>query len=357
MSETYIDVDTAVALLVNKMPLIDDTDFKTREESIAYNAAGMDLVWNFTSSAGVVTQTAVTPTTAGVHDWLSKNNGSYTVEIPASAGTINNDSEGSGFFSGICTGVLAWISPTYTFRAAALNDALIDGGDTLDVAVTATGLDAVLFDSTFALAIAKALWSDTLTAYTNGMAGKRVKGITAVPTLEGTIDDAAATTTSCATTLTGYGDGFFDDALFIVEIAADQWQGRPVASYTSATGVFTFDEAFISAPANTSAIAVKATHIHPVTEIREEIDANSTQLAAILSLLDDARGEPGQGNPPVNPDLATKIDYLYKNWRNLKKQSATTFELYNDAGSTVDQKATASEAGSVVTKTEIVTGP
>ena len=49
MTDMYIDVDTAVALVVNKVPLIDDTDFKSREVAIAYNQAGMDLVWNFTT--------------------------------------------------------------------------------------------------------------------------------------------------------------------------------------------------------------------------------------------------------------------------------------------------------------------
>lgn len=137
MSDMYIDVDTAVALIVNKVALIDDTDFKTRETGIVYNQAGMDLVWNFTTSAGVVTQTAVTPTTAGVYDWTHVGDGIYKIEIPASGGaSINNDTEGYGFFSGICTGVLAWSGPIYTFRAAALNNALVDGGDELDVNVT-----------------------------------------------------------------------------------------------------------------------------------------------------------------------------------------------------------------------------
>src|SRR3990172_9243186 len=56
-------------LPVNIMPLLDDTDFKTREIAIVYNAAGMDLVWNFVTTAGAFVQTAVTPTTAGNYDW------------------------------------------------------------------------------------------------------------------------------------------------------------------------------------------------------------------------------------------------------------------------------------------------
>lgn len=136
----HIDVDAAVTVPVNIMPLMDDTDFITRETGIAYNQAGMDLVWNFITSAGVITQTAVTPTTSGDYDWTHVGDGMYKIEIPASGGaSINNDTEGTGYFTGICTGVLAWRSPDIIFRAAALNDALIDGGDVLDVSVTELG--------------------------------------------------------------------------------------------------------------------------------------------------------------------------------------------------------------------------
>jgi hypothetical protein len=76
-------VDTALSEVpVNVTALIDDTDFKTKEESVAYNATGMDLVWNFVTTGGVFTQTAVTPTTAGTHDWTHQGNGMYTLEIP-----------------------------------------------------------------------------------------------------------------------------------------------------------------------------------------------------------------------------------------------------------------------------------
>ena len=136
MTEMWMDVDTALAKVpVNIAPLIDDTDFKSREVSIAYDAAGMDLVWNFVTTAGAFTQTAVTPTTAGTHDWTHQGDGMYTLEVPASSGTINNDTEGFGWFTGFVTGVLPWRGPVIGFRAAALNDALIDGGDNLDVNV------------------------------------------------------------------------------------------------------------------------------------------------------------------------------------------------------------------------------
>ncbi len=137
MSEMWMDVDVGLAEVpVNIMPLLDDTDFKSREVSIAYNAAGMDLVWNFVTPAGAFTQTAVTPTTGGNYDWAHQGDGMYSIEIPASGGaSINNDTEGFGWFTGFVTGVLPWRGPVIGIRAAALNDALIEGGDVLDVNV------------------------------------------------------------------------------------------------------------------------------------------------------------------------------------------------------------------------------
>lgn len=93
------------------------------------------------------------------------------------------------------------------------------------------------------------------------------------------------------------------------------------------------------------------------TEIAAILAAVDTEVASILSLLDDPRGEPGQGAPPVNPDLATKIDYLYKAWRNKKTQTSSTYSLFNDDASTVDQKATVSDDGTTTTVGEVASGP
>lgn len=60
-----------------------------------------------------------------------------------SGGTINNDTEGHGWFVGAATGVLPWRGPIIGFRAAAINNALIDGGDNLDVNLTQINGSAV----------------------------------------------------------------------------------------------------------------------------------------------------------------------------------------------------------------------
>ena len=128
MPSIWMDVDTAVTgIPVNIVALIDSTDFKSREESVSYDAAGMDLVWNFVQTDGTRTNTVITPTTGGNYNWSNEANGMYSIAMPASGGaSANNDAEGFGWFTGFATGILPWTGPTIGFRAAGLNDKLID---------------------------------------------------------------------------------------------------------------------------------------------------------------------------------------------------------------------------------------
>jgi hypothetical protein len=155
----YMDVDAALSEVpLNVMSLTDDTDFKTREESVTFNQSGLDLVWNFVTTAGAFTQTAVTPTnTAGDYDWVNQGNGDYTIEIPAAGGaSVNNDTEGFGWFSGVATGILPWRGPTITFRDAALNNLLIDDAYSATRGLAGTALPAAAADATGGLVISDA---------------------------------------------------------------------------------------------------------------------------------------------------------------------------------------------------------
>lgn len=171
MPDIWMDVDTALAEVpVNLMPLLDDTDFKSRETAVAYNAAGMDLVWNFVTPAGAMSQTAVTPTTSGTYDWTHQGDGMYSIEIPASGGaSINNDTEGFGWFTGVATGVLPWRGPVIGFRASGLNDALIESAYSTTRGLAGTALPNAAADAAGGLPISDAggLDMDALLADTN----------------------------------------------------------------------------------------------------------------------------------------------------------------------------------------------
>ena len=173
MPDIYYDVDVALtAVPINKVPIV-DVDGLTVDTGMVYNETGLSLEWNFCTTAGAFTHTAVTPTdTAGVYDFVNQGEGMYTIEIPASGGgTINNDTEGFGWFSGNCTANLPWTSPVYGFRAAALNNALIDGGDTLDVNVTAMAANVLTATAINADAITAAKIADNALANEHFAAG------------------------------------------------------------------------------------------------------------------------------------------------------------------------------------------
>lgn len=71
----------------------------------------------------------------------------------------------------------------------------------------------------------------------------------------------------------------------------------------------------------------------------------------------DTFAQPGQEAPPATQTFEGMVAYLYKVLRNKVTQSATTFEVYADDGTTVDQKATVSDSAGTLTRGEIVSGP
>jgi hypothetical protein len=97
----------------------------------------------------------------------------------------------------------------------------------------------------------------------------------------------------------------------------------------------------------------------PTASYTAPLTAGQVNAEVVDALATDTYAEPGQGNPAATTSLAAKINYLYKAWRNRKKQKANQFELFNDSGTVVDQKASLTEdvVNSVTTLGEIETGP
>jgi hypothetical protein len=105
-------------------------------------------------------------------------------------------------------------------------------------------------------------------------------------------------------------------------------------------------------------------------ELVSEINAVQSDIAALNNLsaaqvnaevvdalATDTYAEPGQGAPAATTSLAAKINYLYKAFRNKVTQTSTTYSLFADDASTVDQKATVSDDGTTFTRGEITSGP
>lgn len=88
-----------------------------------------------------------------------------------------------------------------------------------------------------------------------------------------------------------------------------------------------------------------------------ELGPAEVNAEVVDALATDTYAEPGQGAPAATATLAAKINYLYKAWRNRSNQTATTYQLFADDATTVDQKATVSDDGTTAEKGEIATGP
>ena len=175
MPDIWMDVDAAVTVPVNIMPLIAVADFKTVLASETYNEAGLDLIWNFVTTAGVQTHTAITPTdTGGTYDWVNVGHGMYNIELPDSV----NNTEGFGWFTGVATDALPWRGPTIGFRAAALNNALIDSAWSATRGLAGTALPDAAADAAGGLPISDAggLNIDAILADTNELQTDWVNG-------------------------------------------------------------------------------------------------------------------------------------------------------------------------------------
>jgi len=245
----WMDVDIALSEVpVNVMPLTSDTDFKTVDETIAYNESGMALYWHFTTTAGGTTVTAVTPTTGGDYDWAHQDHGIYTIEITASGGaSINNDTEGFGYFTGVCDAVLPWRGPTIGFRAAGLNNVMVDSAYSATRGLAGTALpDAApgaaggvfIAGSNAATSVTTALTAN-ITGNLSGSVGSvtgAVGSVTgAVGSVAGNVDGSVASVVGAVGSVTG-AVGSVTGAVGSVTGAVGSVAGNVDGSTASVTG-------------------------------------------------------------------------------------------------------------------------
>ena len=359
----YIDVDTAVTVPVNIMPLIDDTDFITRETAIAYNESGMDLVWNFVTPAGVITQTAVTPTTAGDYDWTHVGDGMYKIEITASGGaSINNDTEGVGYFSGLCDGVLPWRGPDIVFRAAGLNDALIESAYSTTRGLAGTALPDAAADAAGGLVVSDAggfdidaivsnIWDEVLTSAThnvNNSAGKRLRRINNFTrTDDNTVIDEGTAQSGGASTIqirAAYAGVIAAGALVTLEDGTGAGQFATVDSYDDPTNTITIVGTWDTNP--------DATTEYHITESGGAVGALTAAdvNAEMLDVLNvDTFAELG-AVPSATSTIIEKLTWMFMLARNDGLNTNALKTLRNDADSADVATSTVADDGTTFTR-------
>ena len=387
MPDLWMDVDTALSEVpVNIMSLLDDTDFKTRETGVTFDQAGMDLVWNFVTTGGAFTQTAVTPTSAGNYDWTNQGDGIYTIEIPATGGaSINNDTEGFGWFTSFATGILPWRGPVIGFRASALNNSLIDG-TTIDVNVTAMAASVVTAASIAADAAtelrgalatgtsdaggstttmidaarteADDVWNGAWILFTSGAVSGQCRLIVEFVASTDTITFAPDTTASI-------GSGITYEILPNGAVDLQSWVGTanflPIPNSLVSSNVPAFVNGIANDTITATSIAAGAITSSEAPNLDAAVSTRATPAQVNSEVLDvlniDTFSEPGQEAPPATTTLIKKIGYLYKFLRNKITQTSTTLSIFADDAATVDQKATVSDDATTYTRGEIGTGP
>jgi len=135
-------VDTVITVTLG--PAIDDTDFKS-QESVAYNAAGIDVVL-FQETTNGVSATSITPSNtddASHNYWAHVDSGMHKLRITAA----QNDTEGVLWVVAYADGVLTFESPRYEIVPANVYNSLVLGTDTLDANVKEISDDATAADN------------------------------------------------------------------------------------------------------------------------------------------------------------------------------------------------------------------
>jgi len=221
---TYKPVDTAIVMTVG--PCIDDTDFKSLEEAIAYDAAGMDISLIVEKTDGTTAVTAITLTTGGTSDWTHKDGGYYEVEVTAA----QNTEEGIAYLRGVCTGVLPFASAHYNIVKANVYDSWVKGTDVLQVDITQIGGDAQS---------ATDLKDFTDAGY--DPATNKVQGVVLVDTtttntdMVGTANAALAATALTDATWTDAKAAFLDHSIVTVDTNVDTLLTRVTAAVALAS--------------------------------------------------------------------------------------------------------------------------
>lgn len=218
------------------------------------------------------------------------------------------------------------------------------------IATDAIDADALAADAVGE--IADGVWDEAKSGHNvAGSFGKAVRQIQeGIISDESTVNDASATTTSFVTALTETTPDFYNQKVITFIDGNLSGQSRVISDYNGTAKTITVDEAFTEAPANGNGFIVLAFHQHTITEIktevRSEMDSNSTQLAAIVE-------DTGTTIPATLTSLDGKIDTIDGNVDSILVDTSTTIPasittidtnvdaILVDTGSTIPAQITA----------------
>lgn len=213
-------------------------------------------------------------------------------------------------------------------------------------ALSATGLDAIVQSATGMVEIAKAVW-DRIISKTNHnigqSGGKILRQSGELIQIDGSISDATPSTTNFDTNLTQI-DAYFDDAILIFSNgAANAGIGKHISAYLNASGNMTFvaGMAWPVTPVNGDDFIIVGIHAHPIAEIQSGLATSAAQTTAqndldILTGVDGvtlATSQPNYAPNTVVPDAAGVVPTAVENRQEMDSNSTQLAAILADTAS------------------------
>lgn len=325
------------------------TAAKIANDAIGATEIANSAIDSATFAAGAIDAAAIAADAIGASEIATDAIGALEIAADAiTSAEIANDAIGA-------TEIANAAIDAATYAAGAIDAAAIAANaiGSSEIATGAIDADAIATDAIGALEIAAAAITSSEAPNLDAAITSRLAPTTAARTLDINVTGEVALDLD-ATTGTLDAAEFGADFITAAKVAPDAIGASEAGFLTDSTGFQGADVALIlTDTAVIGALGAGLTDLGGMSsgmkaEVKTEVNA---------TLRTDTSTLPGQEAPTVTPTIEQMIEYLYKAWRHKKEQTATEYRLYDDAGSTVDQKAVVSDDGSVTTVGEVGSGP
>jgi hypothetical protein len=236
-----------------------------------------------------------------------------------------------------------------------VNVASIDANAITATSIAADAITAAKVAADVHAEAADAVWNEVVSGHqTDSTFGKAFDGaVTATgvwiaDVTEGTLTNPTAT----------FADANWDE-LQSAHVGAGTFGAiaTEIASILVDTGT-TLDNKLDDLASDVSAILTDTGTTLPATlAALNDISAADVNAEMVDVMETDTHAQPGQEAPAATTSYSLMMRYNYKMMRNRKEQTATTFSLYNDGQTAVDQKSAVSDDGTTAVRDELATGP
>lgn len=304
------------------VPTSDITAIKTKTDQLAFTVANQvdaNSLTGGTSPADIYTYF-----TTGTNEDAFKADTS-TLATASSIAALNDFNPTTDTVANVTT-VGSVTNPVAT-------DAASRTASQADVSSLATSASIAALNDLSSTDVENAVWDASLSSHnTGGTTGKSLKQIKeGTITVESSINDASATTTSFVTALTETTTSYYSNKIMVFIDGHLSGQARIITNYNGTTKTITLEEPLTSAPADGDQFLILATHENSVAEIADgvwdEAQSGHTTVGTFGYYLDAQVSAAG-----VTPPTAAAIaDAVWDEVRSPDHVTEGSFGYYVDA--------------------------